>query len=271
MLLDNFEITVSRAEDVGKLNGLILQLAVQGKLVAQDPTDEPASDLLKRIAAEKKRLKIKSQPLPEIGDEERPFVLPDSWEWVRLENITEKIADIDHKMPKAVDEGGVKFLSAKDLLDDGTLNFEHNIKYISEEDFQRLSRKAIPQQNDIIYSRIGARLGKARVVFTDERFLVSYSCCIVRPIHLLDVLYLNYYLDSGEVLKQAQTHTKSIGVPDLGLQKIREFMVPLPPLAEQKRIVTRVNALFHLCDELSAHIQEAQATRAALRDAVLGS
>ena len=83
----NLREVVSRAEDVGRLNEAILQLAVQGKLTRQNPTDEPASELLKRIAAEKERLGFKSQPLPEIGEEERPFNLPIGWEWVRLGSI----------------------------------------------------------------------------------------------------------------------------------------------------------------------------------------
>ncbi len=101
LLLEQFGQMVSRAEDVPKLNEAILQLAVQGKLVAQDPDDEPASELLQRIKAEKQRLikekKIrKAKPLPEIGDEERPFALPDSWEWVRLETVSFAIQDGTH-------------------------------------------------------------------------------------------------------------------------------------------------------------------------------
>src|SRR6185295_17280535 len=104
--------------------------------------------------------------------------------------------DIAHNMPKTTDTG-VKFISAKDLLDDGTINFEYGVKRISEEDFGSLSKRIAPRRGDIIYSRIGV-IGKARIVKTDERFVVSYSCCVIRPI-LVDVEYLNYYLDSGIV------------------------------------------------------------------------
>lgn len=262
-------------ETIDALKQAILQLAVQGRLVPQDPKDEPASVLLERIATEKKRqvkdgLIPRPKKVPLISQDEIPFTVPATWRWVRLEELTSKIADIDHNMPKAVDVGGVKFLSAKDLLDDGTINFEQNVKHISEEDFIRLSRKVVPRRNDIIYSRIGARLGKARIVETDERFLVSYSCCVIRPI-FLNNKYLNYYLDSGIVLEQAQVHARSIGVPDLGMQKIREFLISLPPIEEQTRIVEKVDDLFAMCDQLAGQVTAAETARLHLRDALLAA
>ena len=183
----------------------ILQEAVQGKLVPQDPSDEPAEALLEHIRAEKQRLvkegEIKKDKHESVifrrdnshyekrGSEELcidddiPFDIPDNWIWTRLQNICSLIGDIDHNMPKSVPaDEGVLFLSAKDLLDDGTINFTQNVKFISRADFERLSRKALPQKHDIIYSRIGAALGKARLVETDREFLVSYSCCVVRPL-----------------------------------------------------------------------------------------
>ena len=121
-------------------------------------------------------------------------------------------------MPKAVSpEEGVLFLSAKDLLDDGTINYTRDVKYISEDDFTRLSRKALPQRNDIIYSRIGAALGKARVVESDIRFLVSYSCCTIRPIDV-DAYYLRYermYVDKYNWIVNNRTDENLKGLLDL--------------------------------------------------------
>ena len=94
------------------------------------------------------------------------------------------------------------FLSAKDLLDDGTINYTDNVKYISNEDFERLSKKAKPTVNDIIYSRIGAALGKARVVERDIEFIVSYSCCVIRT--LIDEKYLRYYFGKSANTKSIQ-------------------------------------------------------------------
>ena len=171
-------------------------------------------------------------------EDEIPVELPGGWSWTRLTSICSLISDIDHKMPKAVDDG-VLFLSAKDLLNDGTINYTDDVKMISEKDFLRLSRKALPQKNDIIYSRIGACLGKARVVTKDIRFIVSYSCCTIRPV-IIDSTFLASVLDGNFVLNQAKEGTQSVGVPDLGMASIKQFLIPIPPLVEQQRIDKRL-------------------------------
>ena len=162
--------------------------------------------------------------------------IPEHWEVKRLGWIASEINDINHEMPKAV-INGVPFLSAKDLLDNGTLNFTKDIKFISEEDFERLSKKVRPQKDDIIYSRIGARLGKSRLVKVNTKFLVSYSCCIVRvKKNISTPEFINIILDSEFVLTEAKMRTVGVGVPDLGLREISRFPIPFPPLNEQKEI-----------------------------------
>ena len=248
----------------------ILQEAVQGKLVPQDPSDEPAEALLERIRAEKQRLikegKIKKDKHESVIfrrdnshyekrgseevciDDEIPFEIPENWTWTRLKYICSLIGDIDHNMPKSVSSDvGVLFLSAKDLLDDGTINYTQNAKYISRADFERLSRKALPQKHDIIYSRIGAALGKARLVEIDREFLVSYSCCVVRPL-LVYTPYIRYYLESPQILLHSIKARQSIGVPDLGMGEIKKYLVALPPYNEQVRIVEQLEVLLDRCD-----------------------
>lgn len=173
--------------------------------------------------------------------------VPKHWEVTRLGWISEEINDINHEMPESVSDG-TPFLSAKDLLDDGTLNFETDIKKISEVDFIRLSKKICPQKRDIIYSRIGACLGKARIVETDTKFLISYSCCVIRLMQKRALPeYFGYLLDSELVLVEARIRTQGIGVPDLGLKEIARFPVPLPPVEEQKNIAV------DLLDKVSRH------------------
>ena len=248
----------------------ILQQAIQGKLVPQDPSDKPASDLLERIRVEKewmiKEGKIKRDKHESVIyrrdnshyekrgseevciDDEIPFEIPKNWAWTRLKNICSLIGDIDHNMPKSVSaDVGVLFLSAKDLLDDGTINYTQNVKYISRADFERLSRKALPQKHDIIYSRIGAALGKARLVEIDREFLVSYSCCVVRPL-LVYAPYIRYYLESPQILLHSIKARQSIGVPDLGMGEIKKYLVALPPYNEQVRIVEQLEILLDRCD-----------------------
>ena len=183
-------------------------------------------------------------------EDEIPFEVPEGWVWCRLTSICSLISDIDHKMPKAVDDG-VLFLSAKDLLNDGTINYTDDVKMISEEDFFRLSKKALPQKNDIIYSRIGACLGKARVVTKDIRFIVSYSCCTIRPV-IIDSTFLASILDGNFVLDQAKDGTQSVGVPDLGMASIKQFLIPIPPLTEQHRIDERLQYALNIVQKIAA-------------------
>ena len=269
---DNVENTLQslNASFPEALKKSILQEAVQGKLVPQDPSDEPAEALLERIRAEKQRLikegKIKKDKHESVIfrrdnshyekrgseevciDDEIPFEIPENWTWTRLKYICSLIGDIDHNMPKSVSSDvGVLFLSAKDLLDDGTINYTQNAKYISRADFERLSRKALPQKHDIIYSRIGAALGKARLVEIDREFLVSYSCCVVRPL-LVYAPYIRYYLESPQILLHSIKARQSIGVPDLGMGEIKKYLVALPPYNEQVRIVEQLEVLLDRCD-----------------------
>lgn len=258
--LDRYEKAWNRLEDFGSrfpadMQKSILQMAIQGKLVEQRPEEGTGEELYQQIQAEKKRLiaegKIKREkPLPEITEDEIPFEIPEGWKWCRLLDLCSLIGDIDHNMPKSVDKNhGVLFLSAKDLLDDGSINYIDNVKYISNEDYDRLSRKVKPQLGDIVYSRIGACLGKARTVKSEVKFLVSYSCCIIRSIQI-DVDYLRYYLESPIILAHSVKARQSIGVPDLGMGEIKKYFIALPPLAEQKRIVERLEELLPVCERL---------------------
>jgi type I restriction enzyme, S subunit len=121
-----------------------------------------------------------------------------------------------------------------------------------------------------VYSRIGARLGKARLVQVDTRFLISYSCCLIRPRYeFVDKNYIQRFLDSALALKQAHKGTQSIGVPDLGLGEIKTFRIPLSPLAEQRRIVAKVDELMAVCDRLESQLTTAQTESRRLLDAVL--
>ena len=258
--LDRYEKAWNRLEEFNRrfpadMQKSILQMAIQGKLVEQRPEEGTGEELYRQIQAEKKRLiqegKIKKEkPLPEIAEDEVPFEIPEGWKWCRLLDLCSLIGDIDHNMPKSVDKNhGVLFLSAKDLLDDGSINYTDNVKYISNEDYDRLSRKVKPQLGDIVYSRIGACLGKARTVKSEVKFLVSYSCCIIRSIQI-DVDYLRYYLESPIILAHSVKARQSIGVPDLGMGEIKKYFIALPPLAEQKRIVERLEELLPVCERL---------------------
>ena len=272
--LQNLHRLTTRPEHIKAMREVVLDAAFQGTLTPQNVCDGDGIELLERVVQHSLKgvvtAKVKSaKSATAIGVEVTPaFPTPRTWTWAPLQLMCEQIGDIDHKMPRAVDIG-VPFLSARDLKDGGLLDFL-NPKYISEEDFARLSRKVLPRRNDIVYSRIGARLGKARLVEVDTRFLISYSCCLIRPKHeFIDKRYLQIFLDSHLALQQAHFGVQSIGVPDLGLGEIKAYRIPLPPLAEQHRIVAKVDELMALCEQLEAQLTQSQTDSRRLLEAVL--
>lgn len=269
--LDALPALTARDDQIKQLRLTLLELAFRGHLTQRQPQEEAGVELRERILAAwgSRAHGIKrgdGKNADGTHSDEAAFPTPKSWGWISLQLLCEQIGDIDHKMPRAVSLG-VPFLSAKDLRDDGSLDFS-DPKFISEEDFQRLSRKILPRRGDIIYSRIGARLGKARLVEVDTRFLISYSCCLIRPLKgFIDDRYLQVFLDSPLALRQAHGGIQSIGVPDLGLGEIRAYRVPLPSLAEQRRLVAAVSEVMSLCDRLEASLVNGEDVRRRLLEA----
>ena len=177
----HFDLLLDRPEAMDALEQTILQLAVRGLLVPQDPSDEPASVLLQRIRAEKDRLiaegKIKrDKPLPPITDEEKPFELPQGWEWVRLGNLTLQITDGTHHTPTYLPEG-VAFISVKDI-DGKTVSFDQ-CKYISPAEHRQITARCNPEEGDLLICRIGT-LGRVTLVDTDRPFSLFVSVGLLK-------------------------------------------------------------------------------------------
>ena len=230
----------------------ILQYAVQGKLVAQDPSDEPASKLLKRIKAQKDQLikegKIKKEkPLPPITQDEIPYNLPHGWKWVRLGEILTKLTDGAHKTPHYQSKG-VPFLSVKDISS-GYIDFS-NTKFISESEHQKLFKRCNPQRNDILLTKVGTT-GIPAIVETDKEFSLFVSVALLKfNNQFIDIKYLYNLILSPLVQAQAKENTKGIGNKNWVIDKIAQTIIPLPPLAEQKRIVAKVEELLTLVNKL---------------------
>jgi type I restriction enzyme S subunit len=256
-----------------EIRKIILSLAYKGKLLPQRKEEGTGTELLGKIKSHYQEKKIRDKDRKNIKNYDPMncpgvYQIPTNWAWSFLDYLCQTIVDVDHNMPKAV-EKGVPFISAKDLKDDGSIDFS-TPKMISEEDFIRLSRKMHIIRDDIIYSRIGARLGKARLVSVDKRFLISYSCCLIRPLHeFINKRFLLLFLDSKLALDQAKKGTQSIGVPDLGIGEIRAFNIPIPPLAEQHRIVAKVDQLMALVDQYKAQLNASREKTEQLLDAMV--
>ena len=235
-----------------KLRKSILQQAVQGKLTERDPADEPASELLRRIKAEKEALiksgKIKKEkPLPAITDNEKPFDIPDTWEWVRLGDLANKFTDGTHSTPKYT-QTGIPFLSVKDMSK-GYLDFT-NTKFISREEHEVLYKRCNPEKGDLLITKVGTT-GVPVIVNTDKQFSLFVSVALMKfSQQYLSVAFLSNMINSPLVQEQAKENTRGVGNKNWVLDDIRNTIIPLPPLNEQKRIVKRVEELLALCDEL---------------------
>lgn len=244
--------------DTKALKDKILQLAIQGKLVPQDENDEPVSVLLEKIKAEKERLikdKVikKEKQLPEISDDEKSFTLPNTWKWCRLGNICKQITDGAHKTPKYVD-AGIPFLSVKNISK-GYLDFS-DTKYISEEEHKSLISRCNPQRNDLLFCRIGT-LGRFKVIDIDTEFSIFVSLGLIKLSDNIYPKYMEYVLNSTELYSQYyEIKVDGSHTSKLNLRDIPNLKVPLPPLAEQKRIVAKVDSLFKLIDELDNNKQD---------------
>lgn len=268
----HFDLLLDRPEAIDSLEQTILQLAVRGLLVPQDPKDEPASELLKKIRAEKDRLiakgKIKrDKPMALIGEEDVPFEIPEGWVWVRWADIAMKIGDIDHKMPSEVKQG-IPYVSPRDFFGTNEIDFD-GAKKISESDFIDLSSKIRPEAGDLIYPRYGT-IGVVRKVTVDREFLASYSCAVIKVLHgCVEPDYQYLFSISGCAKDQAKKATNKTTQPNVGLKSIQEFLFPLPPLAEQSRIVARVESLRRLCTDLRQRLTARQTTQIHLAEALI--
>ena len=239
-----------------RLKKSILQEAVQGKLVPQDPSDEPAEALLERIRAEKQRLikegKIKKDKHESVIfrrdnshyekrgseevciDDEIPFEIPENWVWCRLGSILEKLTDGAHSTPKYTDSG-VPFISVKDVSS-GVLSFD-SAKHISESEHRELYKRCDPKRGDILLTKVGTT-GIPVIVDTDEEFSLFVSVAQLRFLHsLLDKNYLLLLIQSPLIQQQCTEHTRGVGNKNWVMRDIANTLVAIPPLAEQKRIV----------------------------------
>lgn len=231
-----------------ELKNSILQYAVQGKLVPQNPNDEPASELLKRIKAEKEKLikdKVikKDKPLLPITDEEKPFEIPFNWEWARLSDYLD-VRDGTHDTPKYVSQG-IPLVTSKNL-DNGTINF-NNIKFISEDDHKIISQRSKVDDGDILFAMIGS-IGNPVLVKKNREFSIK-NMALFKP-YMNTNTYMQYvfmYLSKEqEIMKKIATG----GVQSfVSLSFIRNYLIPIPPLAEQQKIVEKIEELMPLVEQ----------------------
>ena len=273
MLLLNLDLLATAPGGVARLRELILTLAVQGKLVPQDPADEPAGELLTKIRAEKDRLmaegKIRrDKPLAAIAEDEKAFALPQGWEWVRALDVCALITDGDHQPPPKADVG-VPFLVIGDVRT-GFVALDGASRFVPESYFEELDWGKKPCLGDVLYTTVGS-FGIPVPVVQQQRFCFQRHIALFRPAFVDLQSYLTTALRTKLAFDQAERGATGIAQKTVPLSVLRDLLLPLPPLAEQSRIVTRVEELMRLCDALEAKGRLEAAQHAQLVSTLLGA
>lgn len=299
--LDNGIVNFKKAQEQLKIyRQAVLKKAFEGELTKEwreKQTHLPTADeLLKQIKEErqnhynqqledwKKAVKVwekngkkgkrpsrisKPKEVVEVkeSDIESYEALPSSWKWSRFGNVTYKIGDIDHKMPKTV-ENGFPYLSTGNLNGDGTIDFI-GAKTISKEDFDRLALKIKPQKGDIIFPRYGT-IGRNILIDFDRDFLVSYSCAIIKNItSLMSSKFALYYSLSPVIKKEIKRYTVETTQANIGIASIENFVFPLCSTQEQTQIVQEIESRLSVCDKMEQSITESIEKAEALRQSIL--
>jgi type I restriction enzyme S subunit len=241
-----FDVAFAAPDGVKKLRELILSLAMQGKLVPQDPSDQSARELLKEIEAEKSRLvkegKIKaSKPLPEIKPDEVPYDLPKSWEWVRLGEIANYNGRTNIN-PEQI-EPETWLLDLEDIEKD-TSRIIYRAKYSERES---KSTKSTFLKGDVLYE---LRPYLNKVVVADDDGICTTEIVPIVLFGKVDPHFLRWALKRPAFLDYVNTLMYGVKMPRLGTEQAVESIHPLPPIAEQRRIVAKIDELMARCDEL---------------------
>lgn len=256
--IDRYGRAWSKLEDFNKrfptdMQKSILQMAIQGKLVEQRQEEGTGKELYRQIQVEKQRLikagKIKKEkPLPAITEDEKPFDIPESWEWARLQNIATTIVDCPHSTPKYYDYvTGFYTIGTKCMTEKGEISYLFNT---DEETYNTRIERLAPRENDIAYSREGSIVCRAVILPADKKICLSQRVMLVRCNTGVSPKYLQKYLMADQTIIMLTQNYKGVGVKHINVADVCRVLVPLPPLAEQERIVDKIEKLLPLCEKL---------------------
>ncbi len=272
LIRDNFDFLYTTPETITKLRQAILQLAVQGKLVTQDPNDEPASVLLEKIKVEKEQLvkekKIKkSEPLPSVNPDEAPFELPGGWEWTSLGNAVLKLTDGTHHSPPNSTSGDFMYVTAKNIKNYG-IDLD-DITYITSDIHEGIYSRCNPEKGDILYIKDGATTGIATINQLEESFSMLSSVALMKLPHNIHNKFMLYVLRAPFFYDIMREGMSGVAITRVTLTKLNNAVIPLPPLPEQHRIVAKVDQLMKLCNELEAKLIQSQTKSEKLVEAMV--
>ena len=250
--------------DAQALREKILDLAMRGKLIKQDPNDEPASVLLEKIKAEKAKLvkekKIKkSKPLPEITDDEKPFDIPDSWEWVHVKDVT-TIGNFHSVSPQNINQGENLIELADIESNTGRLlNFEKVTSEVGSNKYQY-------NQGDVLFAKLRPYLRKVLIAPNDG--ICTTELLPINGIQTSNI-YIYYTFLSSLIFEQIRQEMHGVNLPRISPKKLAELIIPLPPLSEQSRIAAKIAQLFALLRKVETSTQQYTKLQTLLKSKVL--
>jgi len=264
----HFDTLFTTESSIDTLKQTLLQLAVMGKLVPQDPNDEPASELLQRIQAEKAKLvaegKIKkNKPLAEIDDDEKPFELPHGWSWTRVSQLFAVTSGGSFDQSAELESGEIAYVKVGDMnLPGNEIEITTSTRFVNPS--EREMRGIIPV-NSIIFPKRGGAIATNKKRFITSNVFVDLNIMAITVPHTISVQYTFHWLE-GIDLARLNTGTS---VPQINHQDIEPLVFPLAPLQEQHRIVTKVEQLKIVCEQLKAQITNAKQCQQKLVDSLL--
>ncbi len=279
-IANHFDTLFTTEQTIDHLKQTILQLAVMGKLVPQDPNDEPASILLEKIAKEKAQLikegKFKKQkPLPEIGEDEKLFELPKGWEWVRLGALSILQGGFAYKSSAFSDSGNHQVIRMGNIRPD-FLRLDEKPVYIPANLAEETSEYQI-ELNNILITMTGTK-GKRDYLyslivrpehFEPRKLYLNQRLCIIRGL-LIVPDFLNMVIKEDRLLDEIYAQsTGTANQANIGMVALNNWLLPLPPIDEQHRIVAKVDKLMAIYDTLKARLNAAQNTQVQLADAIV--
>lgn len=264
----HFNTLFTTEQSIDQLKQTILQLAVMGKLVPQDPDDEPASELLRKIAAEKTSLvkegkNKKEKPLPPITEEEKPFALPDGWEYCRLQELVSTLGDGLHGTPRYSETGDYFFINGNNLSD-GEILIKPDTKRIDKTQFEK-HKKCLNLRTVLV--SINGTIGNV-AFFNNQPVILGKSACYFNLLTDIEKKFIKQIIESPHFFQYAASQSTGSTISNLGLKAMNNFIIALPPTSEQHRIVAKVDELMALCDQLKARLNHARTTQLQLADAI---
>lgn len=277
----NLNVIFHKSYDIAPadLRKSILTLAVQGKLVPQDPNDEPVEEMLARIAETKLRhqgngKRGEGKTAFPLQPDSIPFEVPEAWRWRKLVEFTELITKGSSPKWQGIayvsEAEGILFITSENV-GNYRLRKINDLKYV-ERRFNEIEPRSILKRGDILMNLVGASIGRTAIYDLHDGANVNQAVALIRLVRETEGVcpdFILHYFNSAPAIDYMLSSRVVSAQPNISLTDVREFAVPIPPFAEQRRIVAKVDQLMALVDQLETQLANARATAAKLLDALV--